>query len=73
MRISTPGHGDGDVGVGRVVRGNAAQRTNAPVAPQIIFVCEHGAGKSVIAAAYFNKLAAERGLPDRAIYRGANP
>ena len=52
---------------------HAAQRTNAPVSPQVIFVCEHGAGKSVIAAAYFNKLAAERGLPDRAIYRGANP
>ena len=34
---------------------------------------EHGAAKSVIAAAYFNKLAAERGLPDRATYRGANP
>ena len=38
-----------------------------------MFVCEHGAAKSVIATAYFNKLAAERGLPDRAIYRGANP
>jgi len=40
---------------------------------EIVFVCEHGAAKSVIATAYFNKLAAERGLPDRAIYRGANP
>jgi arsenate reductase (thioredoxin) len=40
---------------------------------QIVFVCEHGAAKSVIATAYFNKLAAERGLPDRATYRGANP
>ena len=40
---------------------------------KIVFVCEHGAAKSVIATAYFNKLAAERGLPDRAIYRGANP
>ena len=40
---------------------------------KIVFVCEHGAAKSVIAAAYFNKLAAERGLPDRATYRGANP
>jgi arsenate reductase len=39
----------------------------------VVFVCEHGAAKSVIATAYFNKLAAERGLPDRAIYRGANP
>jgi hypothetical protein len=29
---------------------------------KIVFVCEHGAAKSVIATAYFNKLAAERGL-----------
>jgi arsenate reductase len=40
---------------------------------KIVFVCEHGAAKSVIATAYFNKIAAERGLPDRATYRGANP
>src|SRR4051794_28638509 len=40
---------------------------------KIVFVCEHGAAKSVIATVYFNKLAAERGLPDRATYRGANP
>lgn len=39
----------------------------------IIFVCEHGAAKSVIAAAYFNKLANERGLNLRAIARGTNP
>ena len=41
--------------------------------PAIVFVCEHGAAKSVIAAAYFNKIAAERGLRERAIYRGASP
>ncbi|MFZ6013655.1 MAG: hypothetical protein ACOYXT_25170 [Bacteroidota bacterium] len=29
---------------------------------KVIFVCEHGAAKSVIAATYFNKLAEERGL-----------
>ena len=39
----------------------------------IVFVCEHGAAKSVIAAAYFNKLAADRGLSERAIYRGVSP
>lgn len=39
----------------------------------IVFVCEHGAAKSVIATAYFNRLAAERGLSERAIYRGASP
>lgn len=41
--------------------------------PNIIFVCEHGAAKSVIAAAYFNKLASERNLNVRAIARGTNP
>jgi arsenate reductase len=41
--------------------------------PSIVFVCEHGAAKSVIATAYFNKLAALRGLPYRAIFRGTTP
>src|SRR5215203_5376847 len=41
--------------------------------PAILFVCEHGAAKSVIATAYFNKLAAERGLPYRATFRGTTP
>jgi arsenate reductase len=50
-----------------------AQTSGSAAAPQVIFVCEHGAAKSVIATAYFNKLAAERGLPDRATYRGSNP
>jgi arsenate reductase len=39
----------------------------------VVFVCEHGAAKSVIATAYFNKIAAERGLRARAVYRGVNP
>ena len=39
----------------------------------VIFVCEHGAAKSVIATAYFNKLAEERGLPVRATFRGTSP
>ena len=42
-------------------------------APAVVFVCEHGAAKSVIATAYFNKLAAERGLPFRATFRGTSP
>ena len=41
--------------------------------PTVVFVCEHGAAKSVIATAYFNRRAAERGLRARAIYRGVNP
>lgn len=39
----------------------------------IIFVCEHGAAKSVIAAAYFNKLVNEKGLKLQAIARGTHP
>uniref|UniRef100_Q01RB5 Protein tyrosine phosphatase n=1 Tax=Solibacter usitatus (strain Ellin6076) TaxID=234267 RepID=Q01RB5_SOLUE len=39
----------------------------------VVFVCEHGAAKSVIAAAHFNKLARERGLPFRAVSRGTKP
>src|SRR5437773_5249790 len=50
------------------------QSANAPAkAPSVIFVCEHGAAKSVIATAYFNKLAAERRLPYRATFRGTSP
>jgi hypothetical protein len=39
----------------------------------VLFVCEHGSAKSVVAAAHFNRLAAERGLPLRAISRGTDP
>src|SRR5689334_13105305 len=39
----------------------------------IIFVCEHGAAKSVIAATYFNKIAKEKNLNLHAIARGTNP
>jgi len=36
-------------------------------------VCEHGSAKSVVAAAHFNRLAAQRGLDVRAISRGTDP
>jgi protein-tyrosine-phosphatase len=44
-----------------------------PTSQSVVFVCEHGAAKSVIATAYFNKLASERGLPYRATFRGTTP
>ena len=49
---------------------------NAPEpkpAATILFVCEHGSAKSVVAAAHFNQIAAARGLPFRAISRGTVP
>jgi arsenate reductase len=39
----------------------------------IVFVCEHGAAKSIIAAAYFNKLSREANLGSYAIARGTHP
>ncbi len=41
--------------------------------PVILFVCEHGAAKSVVAAAHFNKIAHQKGLRTRAIARGTHP
>jgi arsenate reductase len=51
----------------------APQQPTAPPDRSIVFVCEHGAALSVIATMLFNRLAAARGLPQRAVYRGANP
>ena len=39
----------------------------------IVFVCEHGAAKSIVAAAYFNKLAEETNSALCAIARGTHP
>ncbi len=53
-----------------------ALRGQSPPAPAhhdsetVVFVCEHGTVKSVVAMAYFTRLAGERGLPIRAISRG---
>lgn len=50
-----------------------AVRAEGPPAAQILFVCEHGNVKSLMAATYFNQLAASRGLRLRAISRGSAP
>lgn len=41
--------------------------------PSIVFVCPHGAAKSVIAAAYCQRLAHERGIPVQASAAGTEP
>jgi arsenate reductase len=41
--------------------------------PKIVFVCEHGTVKSVVALEEFNRLAKERGLNVRAVSRGTHP
>ena len=42
-------------------------------APQVVFVCEHGNVKSLIAQEWFNRRAKERGLSVRAVSRGRTP
>ena len=44
-----------------------------PDTRNIVFVCEHGAALSVVAAAYFNKLAQEQHLNWHAVARGVTP
>lgn len=39
----------------------------------ILFICEHGSAKSVIAAAHYEKLARELGVDSRAASRGTDP
>src|SRR5262249_61809100 len=53
------------------------RRVDEPRPPEprgpVVFVCEHGNVKSLIAREWFNRLAAERGLPVRAVSRGLSP
>jgi arsenate reductase len=47
--------------------------TPATETTKVVFVCEHGSVKSLIAASYFNRSAQARGLPYRAVARGTAP
>jgi len=49
---------------------SAAAAEDAAIDRTIVFVCLHGVVNSQIAAAYFNKIAKERGLPFQAVSRG---
>lgn len=40
---------------------------------RVLFVCDYGSKKSLMAAAYFNQLAQRRGLDAHAISRGITP
>jgi arsenate reductase (thioredoxin) len=50
----------------------ATSRTDS-VHSQVLFVCEHGNVKSLMAASYFNEIAQARNLSYRAISRGSAP
>jgi protein-tyrosine-phosphatase len=51
----------------------AAAAQSSVNAQQVLFICPHGAAKSVMASAYFQKLAKERGLNVRVDAAGTEP
>ena len=56
------------------VPSNVAAQTPQKTTPtKIVFVCEHGSAKSVIAAAHCRRLARERGLNVEIVSRGSTP
>jgi arsenate reductase (thioredoxin) len=55
------------------ISATAQHKQEKKAKPVILFVCEHGAARSTIAAAYFNKLAKEQGLNYEAVFRGTDP
>lgn len=44
-----------------------------PPPPAIVFVCEHGSVKSLIASRWFERMAAQRGLSAHSVSRGITP
>lgn len=53
---------------------NAQEAAASAVTPhRVVFVCEHGSVKSLVATVYFNRRAQERGLVYRALARGVAP
>jgi len=48
-------------------------RASASPRPRVLFVCLHGAAKSVVAAAHFRRLATARGLAIDAVAAGTEP
>ena len=51
----------------------SAQDSKTPTKPTVVFVCEHGSAKSIIAAAEFKRMAIEKGLDLNILARGTNP
>jgi arsenate reductase len=50
----------------------AAAATAAPP-PTVVFVCEHGSAKSLMAASLLSRMARERGVAVRVLSRGTTP
>ena len=63
--------------LGLAVAGSTAISSARPLQdakpPTVLFMCPHGAAKSVLASAYFQRAARERGLNVRVISAGTDP
>ena len=57
----------------RAAYAQAPPTSTATSARHVLFMCPHGAGKSVLASAYFARLAKEKGLNVRVDARGTEP
>jgi protein-tyrosine-phosphatase len=55
------------------VGGGTAPQEASVMTPTVLFLCPHGAGKSVLASAQFQRLARERGLAVRVESAGTDP
>jgi hypothetical protein len=53
--------------------GNQTRAQELAEPARVVFVCEHGSVKSLIAMQYFNRRAKASGLPYRAVARGTAP
>ena len=60
-------------GTAAQVRGQASPASNGVEPPTVLFLCPHGAAKSVLASAYFQRLAKERGLDVLVVSAGTEP
>ena len=59
--------------LGYLVARSATAQSAEKAESRILFVCEHGNVKSLMAASYFNQMAQARGLPYRGVSRGVAP
>jgi arsenate reductase (thioredoxin) len=65
--------GSGAAFIGATVNRDAQKNPGKSGAPTVLFMCPHGAAKSVLASAYFQRLAKERGLNVRVVSAGTEP
>lgn len=56
-----------------LLSGGQPQAATQAQAPLVLFMCPHGAAKSLMASAYFQKIARERGLNIRVDSAGTEP